>query len=357
MSTPGTHEQPAEILVGFDGSENSEHAFELALIIAQRRDWRIRLVGAYTLLMAMTSPYSVRELETTDVYRDAIVSRVRQIGEGLVARAAAVGVQAEVTVQEGDAAGVLREHTPFAHLAVVGKRGRNPLTGRFMGSVSNSLVAHSACPTLVVPARWQESGLQHLADPAAAAAAAPADAGESAAGETLPRDAEPADGARLPAARSGELDHDSFRGRVVAAVDRAPGAENVVKRALELAEAFGRPLTIATAIPLDSESPGWLPNPVVRDYVQTQKVHDDAVENLQRLIAELAHAHPQVQVDARFCNGLASEVFTQVSGIADLLVMGSRGRGGFTGLLLGSVSQEVLNRAECPVLVVPTHKR
>ena len=38
-----------------------------------------------------------------------------------------------------------------------------------------------------------------------------------------------------------------------------------------------------------------------------------------------------------------------------MIVVGTRGRGGFSGLLLGSVSQAVLNRSVCPVLVIPTH--
>ncbi|GAA4284493.1 universal stress protein [Brevibacterium daeguense] len=329
MTIPSDAPDAGEILVGIDGSENSEQAFELALMIAARRGWNLHLVGAYTLLLAMSAPYTAAMIDTDERYRNAVVSRIREVGDALSARAEKAGVEATVTVHEGDAAGILREQSAFAKLAVVGKRGRGPLSGRFLGSVSNSLVAHSACPTLVVPARWQETQRRRAA-------------------ESEPAQAVDEDGAAST---------EGFAGRVVAAVDRDESASLVVRHAAALAADVDRPLSLATAIPLDIESPGWLPNPLIRNLVEPPRVRDEVIANLEQLLTEVTHDHADLDADARFCNGIPSEVFTETTRVADFLVMGSRGRGGFTGLLLGSVSQEVLNRAECPVLVVPTRKR
>jgi nucleotide-binding universal stress UspA family protein len=52
-------------------------------------------------------------------------------------------------------------------------------------------------------------------------------------------------------------------------------------------------------------------------------------------------------------DGNASALLVEFSASVDLIVVGSRGRGGFSGLLLGSTSQAVLHHARCPVMVVP----
>jgi nucleotide-binding universal stress UspA family protein len=343
MAIPADQPDIGEILVGIDGSENSEQAFELALTIAARRGWRLHLVGAYTLLLAMSYPYTSAMIDTDERYREAVVGRIREVGRDLSARAEKAGVQATVTVHEGDAAGILREQSAFAKLAVVGKRGRGPLSGRLMGSVSNSLVAHSKCPTLVVPARWQETQRRRAAEPAPASTEAASTSAEEAPAFALDDD--------------GAATTEGFSGRVVAAVDRDESAALVVRQAVALAADVDRPLSLATAIPLDIETPGWLPNPLIRNLVEPPRVRDEVIADLEQLLTEVAHDHPDLDADARFCNGIPSEVFTETTRVADFVVMGSRGRGGFTGLLLGSVSQEVLNRAECPVLVVPSRRR
>jgi len=73
---------------------------------------------------------------------------------------------------------------------------------------------------------------------------------------------------------------------------------------------------------------------------------------LARAVAEVAHDGVVVDEVVR-CASPAS-VLVEEAKDADLLVVGTRGHGGFAGLLIGSVSQQVTHHAPCPVVVVPT---
>jgi nucleotide-binding universal stress UspA family protein len=64
-----------------------------------------------------------------------------------------------------------------------------------------------------------------------------------------------------------------------------------------------------------------------------------------------------VKIERRVVEGPAASVLVDESRAADLLVVGSRGHGGFTGLLLGSVSQQCAQHAECPVVIVRSSSR
>jgi nucleotide-binding universal stress UspA family protein len=78
-----------------------------------------------------------------------------------------------------------------------------------------------------------------------------------------------------------------------------------------------------------------------------------AVPAVFALVEMSRRAYPGVDVERVVCRGDARRVLVRESDHGSLVVVGSRGRGGFEGLLLGSVSHATLHHAECPVVVVP----
>lgn len=78
----------------------------------------------------------------------------------------------------------------------------------------------------------------------------------------------------------------------------------------------------------------------------------DALALLEKFTSELETRDPAVDVRTSIEEGNPAKVLIERSKGADLLVVGSRGHGGFAGMLLGSVSQHLVAHADCPVVVV-----
>jgi nucleotide-binding universal stress UspA family protein len=89
---------------------------------------------------------------------------------------------------------------------------------------------------------------------------------------------------------------------------------------------------------------------VSEHYVPDESQH--TAEDLLELIKEVLGEDPPVLVQPRVKQGNPAKVLIEESADADLLVVGTRGHGGFRGLMLGSVSQHVAAHAKCPVTVV-----
>jgi nucleotide-binding universal stress UspA family protein len=87
-----------------------------------------------------------------------------------------------------------------------------------------------------------------------------------------------------------------------------------------------------------------------RDYESQPRI--DALGLLDGLVAELEPREPQVDVRTSIEEGNPAKVLIERSKGADLMVVGSRGHGGFAGMLLGSVSQHLVAHSDCPVVVV-----
>ncbi|GIJ19733.1 hypothetical protein Vlu01_03570 [Micromonospora lutea] len=78
----------------------------------------------------------------------------------------------------------------------------------------------------------------------------------------------------------------------------------------------------------------------------------EADRSLTESLAGLAARYPDVQVQRRLLRGSPAKVLVEESKIAQLVVVGGRGRGALSGLLLGSVSHAVLHHAHCPVAIL-----
>lgn len=140
---------------------------------------------------------------------------------------------------------------------------------------------------------------------------------------------------------------------VVVGVDSSEGAKEALRFALEEAKLRGATVRAVYAwqfVPTGAVlgDAGYAP---VMD-VDPSAVRQAAAAALERTVAEVAGGRDDVAVDQRVVEGPAAGTLVEESKGADMLVVGSRGHGGFTGLLLGSVSQQVAHHATCPVVIV-----
>ena len=92
--------------------------------------------------------------------------------------------------------------------------------------------------------------------------------------------------------------------------------------------------------------------PTAVPVITPEDLEKAAHDVLEAAVAEVAGAHPTAALTTSVQRGHPAEVLLEAAKGADLLVVGSRGRGGFSGMLLGSVSTQVAHHASCPVLIV-----
>jgi nucleotide-binding universal stress UspA family protein len=134
---------------------------------------------------------------------------------------------------------------------------------------------------------------------------------------------------------------------IVVGVDGSDGSRNAL--AWALAEARLRGVNVHAVHVWSSPSVGAAP--LAPPLIDFEQLEDEARTLLDDVIAQ-ADAR-EVVVHKHVYEGYPSRCLLDAAGEADLVVVGSRGRGGFAGLLLGSVSQQVAHHASCPVVVVP----
>lgn len=288
------------IVVGIDGSEDALGALRVAAAEARRREAPLTLVTAYTITPYAANVAAYAQLVTDrrlleEQHEKILQDAQAEVGEGLQIR----GV-----VEYGDAAKVLLSYSAEADLVVVGSRGRGGFSGRLLGSTSSGLPSHSKAPVLVVPRKYNR------------------------------------------ALASGERQDDT-----APVVVGADGSRHSLSAALEAASHAvrrGVGLRLVGAVPpLTVYEVGWTPPAEVLTGLAEglrDTVNEDA-EWLQGLFPELS-----VETDVVLSSPV--QVLVAETAAAPLTVLGTRGLGGFKGLLLGSTTNGVLHHAEGPVLTV-----
>jgi nucleotide-binding universal stress UspA family protein len=296
-----TPPRPApRVVVGVDGSAGSLTALRWAMRWALIRDAEVAVVAAYPTVGYWTEG-DVMDLGALDVVHDDTWSRARAAVDGIRESDLEVrDVPVSLHVEPGPAAAQLVRLSAEADMVVVGSRGRSAVRSALLGSVALHCVSAAECPVVVVPlpGRWGQ-----------------------------------------PQAAS----------TVVVGVD---GSERSTA-ALSAAVTEAGPAGSVTAVRAQPVTDLWSDQYIVIAPSQQQR-HEDALRNLDTLVGEVLVAttgdHPAVSRVA--LSGPAGPVLVEQAADADLLVVASRGRGEFRGLLLGSVALHCVIHAPCPVLVV-----
>ena len=131
--------------------------------------------------------------------------------------------------------------------------------------------------------------------------------------------------------------------RIVVGVDGSVGAMAALEWAATQAQLTGAVLEIVTAFGRGSVM------------VSAKEVDRVMRKDIDEATAQARKIAPELTIASKTHAGPPAPVLIEESRAADLLVVGSRGRGGFTGLLLGSVSRTCVSSARCPVVIVGQH--
>ena len=139
---------------------------------------------------------------------------------------------------------------------------------------------------------------------------------------------------------------------IVVGVDGSDHAHRALTWAMKEAAIRHVPLTVL-AVRVVAAS-GWTGNPIVLpgDQEDLEKIRNTVQETVAKTAAEIGQPQPP-SVTVRAVQSYPVHELIEASRDADLVVLGSRGAGGFARLTLGSVSSQVVHHAHCPAVVVP----
>ncbi|QBS45337.1 universal stress protein [Nocardia sp. CS682] len=291
----------AAVVVGTDGSEAADLAVRWAAETASQRHRRLRIVYGLDLAaaQAVMGSYNLMVPAVIDAMRDQGAHAVRTARR--LAHDIDPGLTVETEVSEESPAALLIRHSKSAYLVAIGAAGEGG-TISHLGSTLLAVASHGHGAVVVVRDTGTEQQTRHL-------------------------------------------------GPVVVGVDGSPVSEAAVGAAF--AEASDRKTQLVAVhawSDLHFDRFAGMPNAIPDRDVAAQ-----AEQTLAEQLAGWQEKYPDVKVIRKVYLSGPSHHLLEWSRSAQLLVVGSRGRGGFRGLLLGSTSNGLVQYAHCPVMVVHSH--
>jgi len=139
---------------------------------------------------------------------------------------------------------------------------------------------------------------------------------------------------------------------IVVGVDGSHNASRALEWAMSEAATRNTQLTVLTVLSEPASYWTGLPVPYAGDAGRIAEIRKSAEAAVEATAAKLAGGKPAA-VTVTAVAGFPAETLIQASKDCDMLVVGTRGGGGFGSLILGSVSNQVVHHASCPVVVVP----
>ena len=287
---------PITWVVGMDGSPGAEHALGWSVDAIADRATHLHIIRAWHQPVIAGVEYGV---QVSAPVPETAYEGLEQLASDLDGR----GVAVTSDVVCGGASSVLLTESQNASLLVLGSRGHGGFERLLLGSVSQQCATHARIPTVVVPADVtsdQTSGAQPPGRPPSA--------------------------------------------RIVVGIDGSPAATAALDWALEFAS--DDDVVVAVGV--------WNPSTWSAD------VDDPLAEHRERrwhaeidgVISEATATH-SVTVERDHRRGSPAAMLLDAATEADLLVVGERGRRGFSAAVLGSVTTDALHHAPCPVAVIP----
>ncbi|WP_080791978.1 universal stress protein [Corynebacterium pacaense] len=292
------------VVVAVDGSEASKQAVRWAANTANKRGIPLRLASSYTMPQFLYAEGMVPPQELFDDLQSEAQEKIEEARK--VAHEVAPDIKIGYTIAEGSPIDMLLELSNDVTMIVMGSRGLGGLSGMVMGSVSAAVVSHANCPVVVVR-------------------------------------------------EDSAVNENTKYGPVVVGVDGSDVSKQATEYAFVEAEARGSEL-IAVHTWMDMQVQASLAG-LSAAQQQWDEVEREQTALLEENLAPFIAEHPGVPVKKVITRDRPVRALADAAEGAQLLVVGSHGRGGFKGMLLGSTSRALLQSAPCPMMVVRPHHK